>query len=414
MNRNSIRRKVKVAACCLAGAVVISGSSFVSEASMSAGANFANIVAQANVSENNTTAGVTRNFAQYAQNLTDKAADPQAAPEETTPEADPTAQEAQPEESGTPEVKSEFADKGVANVDDDSYVNIRSEANTECEIVGKLYAKSAVTVLGTEGEWYKIHSGNCEGYIKQEFIITGDEELAKSISTRVAIVDTDNLNIRADKTTEGTVLGQVGKGDVLIVVAEEPEWIQVATDEGEGFVSAQYVHCTNFFKVAESKEEEEARLKREEEARAGRAASNSQGSSSSKSSSKGEVGKAKSYAPASGGTGSDVANYACQFVGNPYVYGGTSLTNGADCSGFIMSVYAAFGVSLPHSSSAMRSVGYGVSASEMRPGDIICYDGHVALCIGSDGSIVHASTPSTGIKYGNAYYKNILSVRRIF
>lgn len=413
MNRNSVRTKVRVAACCLAGAVVISGSSFVSQASMSAGANFANIVAQTNGSGNTTTAGATRNFAQYAQNLAEKTAEKQTTPEETAPEAAPESQEAQPEENQAQEVKSEFADKGVANVEEDSYVNIRSEANTDCEIVGKLYANSAVTVLGTEGEWYKIHSGNCEGYIKQEYIITGNEELAKSISTRVAIVDTDNLNIRDDKTTEGTVLGQVSKSDVLLVVSEEPEWIQVATDEGEGYVSAQYVHCTNFFKVAESKEEEEARLKREAEARAGRESSSSQ-SSSSKSSSKGEVGKAKSYAPASGGTGADVANYACQFVGNPYVYGGTSLTNGADCSGFIMSVYKAFGVSLPHSSTAMRSVGYAVSASEMRPGDIICYDGHVALCIGSDGSIVHASTPSTGIKYGNAYYKNIITVRRIF
>ena len=116
-------------------------------------------------------------------------------------------------------------------------------------------------------------------------------------------------------------------------------------------------------------------------------------------------------------SGQAVVNYATQFVGNPYVWGGTSLTNGADCSGFIMSVYAHFGYSLPHSSAALRSVGRGVSYAEAQPGDIICYEGHVAIYMGG-GSIVHASNsapyPQGGIKIsGNAAYKTILAVRRI-
>ena len=111
-------------------------------------------------------------------------------------------------------------------------------------------------------------------------------------------------------------------------------------------------------------------------------------------------------------SGKEIANYACQFVGNPYVLGGTSLTNGADCSGFTYSVYKAFGYSLPRTSTAQRSAGRGVTYADAEPGDIICYAGHVAIYLGG-GRIVHASTPATGIKYGTATYKEILAVRRI-
>jgi len=111
-------------------------------------------------------------------------------------------------------------------------------------------------------------------------------------------------------------------------------------------------------------------------------------------------------------SGKEIANYACKFVGNPYVYGGTSLTNGTDCSGFTMSVYKAFGYSIPRTSTAQRSAGRGVTYAEAQPGDIICYAGHVGIYIGG-GKIVHASTPATGIIYTNATYREILAVRRI-
>lgn len=113
-------------------------------------------------------------------------------------------------------------------------------------------------------------------------------------------------------------------------------------------------------------------------------------------------------------SGQAVVNYASQFLGNPYVYGGSSLTNGTDCSGFVMSVYAHFGVSLPHSSSALRSVGYGVSYDSMQPGDIVCYNGHVGIYVGGN-TIIHASNPATGIKYTSpANYRTVVAVRRIF
>ena len=110
--------------------------------------------------------------------------------------------------------------------------------------------------------------------------------------------------------------------------------------------------------------------------------------------------------------GKQIASYACQFVGNPYVSGGTSLTNGADCSGFTYRVYADFGYSIPRTSYAQRNAGVGVDYANAQPGDIICYEGHVGLYIGG-GKIVHASTPSSGIKISNATYRSILCVRRI-
>lgn len=110
--------------------------------------------------------------------------------------------------------------------------------------------------------------------------------------------------------------------------------------------------------------------------------------------------------------GQAVANYACQFVGCPYVFGGTSLTNGTDCSGFTKGVYAHFGINIPRDSTSQRSIGREVSYAEAQPGDIVCYAGHVAIYLGG-GNIVHASSAKTGIKYGTATYRTILSIRRI-
>lgn len=294
------------------------------------------------------------------------------------------------------------------------YVNVRQEPSEDAEILGKLYDKSAGDFLGeADGGWYQIKSGSVTGYVKAEYVVTGDAavELAKEVGKRLATVNTTTLFVREDATTESPRLGMVAMQDDLSVTQEEDldGWVKVSIEEGEGYVSTDYVTLHTEFVKAESKAEEKARLAKEEAARkAALAAANK------KAGKKGKKGSGGSVVGGGSGAGASVASFALQFVGNPYVYGGSSLTNGTDCSGFTMSVYAHFGVGLPHSSGAQRSCGKDVGGlANAQPGDLVCYSGHVGIYIGG-GKIVHASTAKTGIKVSNANYRNVLSVRRIF
>lgn len=389
MNRNRMRIKT----CCLASAIVLTSSTLAVNAAPAAGLSSQLSSSISSEVSETTVAGGSLSFAKAIAN---------------------SQQASAKQENETPVVKSEYADIAIAQVD--NYVNVRSTPGEDGEVLGKLYNNSAATVDAVEGDWYKITSGNVTGYVKQEFVVVGNEELAKSVGRRLATVNTETLKVRTDASMDASVLGLVPGGDDLTVLEELDGWVKVTMEEGEGYVSTDYVTLSTDYVTAESKAEEEARLAKEEAERkaAEEAARKASQKAAQKSSGSKNSGGSSNYSAPSGSGGVAVANYACQFVGNPYVYGGTSLTNGADCSGFVMSVYAQFGISLPHSSSGMRSVGYEVSQSEMQPGDIICYSGHVAIYVGND-TIVHASTPSTGIKYTSpAAYKSIITVRRIF
>ena len=315
-----------------------------------------------------------------------------------------------------------YANIAIAQVD--NYVYIRESASADSDYVGKLYNNSAATVSETveadDGTWLLITSGDVTGYVKSEYVVQGDEELAKSVSRRLATVKTTTLYVREEASTDSDIIDLLPVGDDLTVIDEsmaDTGWVKVTCNAGEGYVSTDYVDLSTDFTVAESKNAEIARLAKEEEEKqaakeaaekATQAAAAVEKANSSSSSS-----SSKTYSAPSGSDGSAVVAYGAQFVGNPYVYGGSSLTNGTDCSGFVMSVYQAFGVSLPHSSSALRSVGYAVSYDEMQPGDIVCYSGHVGIYAGN-GQLLHASTYRTGITYSNVNYKSILAIRRIF
>ena len=344
----------------------------------------------------------------------------------------------EPETKVSDEEKQKAEDEDVliiAQVND--YVNIRNTPGTDGEIVGKLYNNSVGILIAKDGDWYQMKSGNVEGYVKAEYFKSGDEakKIADEVGNKVATVNTETLKVRSEADLEATVLGLVPGGEELSVLDEENGFVKVSIEEGDGWVSEDYVILATEYVTAESVEEEKERLAKEEQAKEDARKAAKAAEERLKEKEKAKEKKAQEAqesaqdsapekapqeepvtAPVSSGSGlgQSVADFAVQFVGNPYVYGGTSLTNGADCSGFVMSVYKNFGVSLPHSSSADRHVGYNVgSLAEAQAGDLVCYSGHVGIYIGN-GQIVHASTAATGIKISDANYRTPVAIRRIF
>lgn len=401
-----VRRSMRIATCAMAAAIVFSGMGMTAEAAgvssvlPNGGVNIA--LAQ----------GTTLENLQSEVGATDAKIEPIVQSEQV--------EQARQKIKDAEKAAEEESLKGLVIAQVNKYVNIRNIPSEDGEVVGKLYNNSVGTFISESNGWYQIKSGTVTGYVKGEYCVTGDAavELAKQVGTRIGTVNTTTLYVRTEPTTESSVLGMVPIEDDLVVLEEVDGWAKVDIEEGLGWVSTDYLELHTEFVEAESKEEEERRLAKEAEER--RKAHEAAAAKAAQQSAPSQSGSSGAPAPAnvSVGSGSEmgvaVAQYALQFQGNPYVYGGTSLTNGADCSGFVMSVYANFGVSLPHSSSADRSQGSAVDGLEnAQPGDLICYSGHVAIYIGN-GQIIHASTQKTGIIVGNANYKKVLAVRRIF
>ncbi|MCI9501769.1 MAG: SH3 domain-containing protein [Hungatella sp.] len=278
-----------------------------------------------------------------------------------------------------------------------SYLNIRSSPKDEgnANIIGKLPGKAAAEILGTEEGWYKIHSGNITGYVStdSQFTATGQEaiDLAMESASLMAIVNTDKLNVRTSPTTEATIWTQISKEERYPVMEQMDGWVQIELDGGDedelsdgAYISTRDNNVEVRYALAEA-----IKFSPLEELANQQASRRNQ-----------------------------IVNFALQYVGNPYVWGGTSLTRGADCSGFVQSVMRNFGINLPRTSREQAKVGRAINSSEMRPGDLIFYANssgtinHVAMYIGN-GQIVHAASRRSGIRISTWNYRSPARIRNV-
>ena len=330
------------------------------------------------------------------------------------------------------------SDQVVAKVD--TFLNVRSDASEDSTVVGRFYNGNVGTLIEQDGDWALVSSGNVYGYVKNDYVLSGvdAEEYIENNCDYVAKVTATALNVRESSSTDGEIVALSAQGDALSVVDVEDDWVKVTMGaDVTGYVSSDYVCLDYAYETAKTVEEDG----RAETVVASAPQATEPAGTSTEEIIYG-IGDVNNTEPQDGTTagdtntepmitdapaitetadpttistrGQEIADFAIQFVGNPYKYGGTSLTDGADCSGFVYAVYAHFGYQLPRSSYDQANAGYQVSVSDLKPGDLIFYRdfGHVALYVGN-GQVVHASTPQTGIKYSAYNYASICRVVRI-
>ena len=334
-----------------------------------------------------------------------------------------------------------FSDIAIARVSGgrEDYVNVRKKPNAKSKRVGKIYNNCGARIVETtKSGWYKIVSGNCRGYIKAEYFVTGKKAQSNALDNGYvfANVKDSGVHVRKSANTKGSIVTNVYHNENYVIkkFSDDGKWVKVKIGDGvSGWGSSDYVKVSVDMETAITNAEEKAKIKaqKEQEERerqaqlAAEAEQNKQSDNNDEPAQNSNINannnsnnsnntytppktntpkptSKPSYGNASGSGASAVVAYAKQFLGNPYVYGGSSLTNGTDCSGFTMSVYAHFGYSLNRSSYTQVYNGRAVSMSALLPGDLLFYKynsstiSHVAMYIGG-GQIIHASTPSTGI-----------------
>lgn len=274
-----------------------------------------------------------------------------------------------------------YTNLGIAHVD--NHLNIREAPGEGSKLVGKLTKNAACEILDIdENGWAHIKSGKVEGYCSTEFLYTGDAavEKGKEVASMIAIVNTQTLKVREQPNTDSIVITLIPQEEELEVVeVMENGWIKFLLDDEEAYVSGDFVDVEERLEKAVTLTE-------------------------------------LMYGQGVSDVRVDLVQYAKQFIGNPYVWGGTSLTRGADCSGFTLSIFKKYGVSLPHHAASQAQLGRKVSLSEAQPGDLVFYAkngrvNHVAIYIGN-GQVIHASSPKTGIKISSVNYRTVASVRR--
>lgn len=289
------------------------------------------------------------------------------------------------------------------------YMNVRStpENKGDDNVIGKLTSKAAGDIIETLDGWYKIKSGTVTGYIAAdpELIATGQEakDLAMQNATQMAIITTDVLNVRVEPNTDSKIWTQIVKDERYPVVDQQDGWVQIDLGSVDAEDGSQDGDEKAYISTRDNNVE--VRYALNEAIKFTPAKDSSSGGSSGGSGSSTKQSRR-----------SQLVNYALQFVGNRYVWGGTSLTNGVDCSGFTMRVMEKFGVSLPHYSGSQAQMGKKVTSATMKPGDLIFYAGsngkvnHVAIYIGN-GRIVHAASRRSGIKTSTWNYRTPVAIR---
>ena len=402
----------------------------------------------------------------------------------------------------------------------EEYINIRESASTDSAVTAKIYNNGSATIEEQDGDWYKIRSGNAEGYVRAEYFVTGEaaDAVAQKAAYNVAMVHPTDLNIRSDANEDSEVLATAHEKDELEVVAWDGDWMKVALGgDVYGYVNAYYVDYKTYYPTAETIEEEQARLSAEQEAAEAADyevsddtaetlpeetyeeptvddSSDTEEASYPDDSDETTWTEApatdetvwteapaeteapeteapyteapeteapyteapeteapyteapeteapyteapeteapyteapeteapyteapETEAPSTSGVGQQIADFAVQYVGNPYVWGGTSLTEGADCSGFVQTVFANFGLYLSRTAESQSYGGTSISLDNLQPGDLLFYNStgsidHVAIYIGG-GQIVHAANSRSGIIISNAYYQTPVCARR--